>query len=129
MVFAGCSGVLHYGDARTGGPVLDVVRGHDHGALAGGLGVAPAVILLLRLHFRRGNWCLLRCEGVPRVLVDELMLLFVAVTCADYPVVVIDVTKHYLVVIFCIDLLRCFSVVLSLSSPSSLVVEGERSRK
>ena len=74
MVFASCSSVLHCGDAGTGGPTLDVVRGHDHGSLAGGLSMATSMVLLLWLDLCGGNWHMLGRHSVPRILVHELVL-------------------------------------------------------
>lgn len=96
-------------------PVLDIVRRHDHVALAGALGVPTTLHLVVGLLGVRLS------RSFPRVLTDQLLRLRVLRRCIYATIGVVSV-----------DLVVIFSLLLSvvgLRLSGSLVVEGERGRK
>lgn len=97
--------------------VLDVVRRHDHVALAGALGVPTTALHLLVVCLLVG----VRLSGsFPRVLTDQLLRLRMLRG------------RIYAVRVVSVDLVVIFSLLLSvvgLRLSGSLVVESERGRK
>ena len=91
-------------------PVLDIVRRHDHVALAGALGVPTTLHLVVGLLGVRLS------RSFPRVLTDQLLRLRVLRRCIYAAIGVVSA----------VDLVVIFSLLLSVVG---LVVEGEGGRK